>query len=952
MKKILLNAVAILGIIFLSLYLSFPILLKWGIDRQTQKAGYSFDMKGLSFQFPSIQIHKVRFTEEKTKKETEFSNFRFELNLRNLMQGEIAFSQVSVDEIKGLNAKGSFFLKSLNLAGEISCKFFHFLFRIEPSSGKFLFHTLKVADHFFKNIMVSVEKTGQLKAFSQDLNLEGSFSVHDDGVAYDLFLKSGLVNFLGRNMIQLEGKYLFQNNGIQAIIKSYLYNSAQAQIDLKVDGDFEKLSVTPTRLYLYERDFIIDPLHNLLVLKMDPWGIFGEFNFSLEKFDQLGDFISGKPEQTFLKISGLFEGEGYNIKATGNKFLIGSLFKVSDFYLSVDSKKHIELNISNKEKTNFLFKGVYDDSKIKNIYFQGNYRGTPIKANKTELDFDKVDIDLSVGQYGRFSLKHANSKTQIYSKKIPATILNNAIKNQNILFEDGVINFDAEYKAGGEGYLSIKMIGLKSSAFDRVFGKIDFDAKLASYALSSNCKMELGREGFLSAKYATPDVKHKFYDPLLSSYDVKGDLRVDGLSDFLKMHDDTLSGRLEFSLKKPSGKFSVFNVALKKGYFEHSSSGVILKNIDLEILKYASDDYMNISLKCRDDFKGIMNGSGRFSLSPSNYDMSGSGKLMLKNFKLLNNQEYQTSGSGELSIVLSPKEKKIFGNIVIEDFLGYMIPKKDFEIIDIEIANKQEKNEKIEVERNSDIGLDIHFSVPKNSFKFYGSGLESNWSGDLKMRGALNSPHIDGRLDAFNGYFMIAGKKLDFLKAYLLFENTLDPYIYVATDANASNIDAKILYHGLLSNAKLEIISIPALPQEEVISQILFSKSASQIKGPAQIIQLADVIAIFNGGASITGFLDKFRQIGIDEIGIREDVSSEVFKTSSRTDPGVFTIGKNLGERFFVRADRTAALDYGKTRGVIGVKLTPELSLEAIGEKSDQLSNYDFGVGFEWKKDF
>lgn len=949
MKKILLNAVLIFGIILTSLYLSFPMLLQWGVDKAIQFTGYSFDMKGMSLKFPSVQIHKIKLTEKKTNKETEFSNFRFDLNLNNLMQGEIAFSKVAVDEIKNLDVKGSFFLKSLKLIGDVNCESFHLCVDATSSSGKVFLHALKIADRSFSNVMIDVAKEGDLKILSRDIGLEGKLLKNDNQIFYDLFLKSRFINFLGRNMIHVQGKYLFENAGIQGILKSYFYNDMQAQIDLKLEGDLKKLSITPTKFYVYDRDFILDPSHNLIVLKSEPLGFFGGFDFVLDKFDVLGEFISGKPEKTFLKISGTFDRKDYNINIVGNKLLLGSFLKASDFNLSVDSKKQIELHVSNKEKTNFLLKGLYENSKIKNIVFQGDYAGVSIKTNRTEVDFDKIDIDLSVGKQGKFFLKSVDGKIQVTSKKIPASILNNAIKDQNILFEDGFLNFDGEYK-NGDGFLSVKMTGLKASVFEGVFGKVDFDAKLAAYALSSDFKMEWGKEGFLSAKYITPDVRNKIYDPLLSSYDVKGDLKIDGLSDFLKMHDDTLSGTLELSLKKTSEKFPAFNLILKNGYLEHAGSGIVLKNVDLKILKEQNDDGLSVTLKCDDDSKGNMNGHGHFSLTPSNDDMNGAAKLILNNFKILNNQKYQTSGNGYLDIILSPKEKKISGEVVIKDFLGYMMPKKDFEIIDIKIAKNQEKNIQVLKSEKSDVVLDIHFSIPKNSFRFYGSGLESNWAGDLKMKGTLTSPYIDGRLDAFNGYFVIAGKKLTFLKGYFLFENTLDPYIYVLTDANANNIDAKVVYQGLLSDAKLDIISIPSLPKEEAIAQILFSKSASQIKSSVQIIQLTDALAIFNGGKAITAFLDKFRQLGIDEIGIREDSSDGIFKTSPQNDQGVFSVGKNLGERFFVRADRSWSLSAdAKTRGVIGVKLTPELSLEAIGEKSDQM---DYGIGLEWKKDF
>jgi hypothetical protein len=286
-----------------------------------------------------------------------------------------------------------------------------------------------------------------------------------------------------------------------------------------------------------------------------------------------------------------------------------------------------------------------------------------------------------------------------------------------------------------------------------------------------------------------------------------------------------------------------------------------------------------------------------------------------------------------------------------------MMPKKESEIIDIKVVSNNHPQDHLEIEKktDSDIMLDIHIDVPSKSLRFYGSGLESNWDGHLHMQGPLNDPRLNGTLNASTGHFIIAGKKLTFINGYFLFENTLDPYIYVLTDANAANIDAKVIYHGPLSNATLDMISVPTLPKEEVLAQILFSKSANQIKSPSQAIQLADAIAIFNGKEMLTAFLDKVRQFGVDEIGIKEDPTNSLFtKLPSTPDPGVFSIIKNLGERLFVRGDRILSLETpdSKTRGVLGIKIIPDLSLEIIGEKQDQTPAMDYGIGLEWKKDF
>ena len=110
------------------------------------------------------------------------------------------------------------------------------------------------------------------------------------------------------------------------------------------------------------------------------------------------------------------------------------------------------------------------------------------------------------------------------------------------------------------------------------------------------------------------------------------------------------------------------------------------------------------------------------------------------------------------------------------------------------------------------------------------------------------------------------GKTLNFTKGNLSFNGDLAPELDFAAEIEASDITAQIGISGPAAAPAFAFTSRPELPQDEILSRILFQKASGNLT-TAQALQLAQVAAQFAGGGD--GVLDRMRRsLGVDSLDV------------------------------------------------------------------------------------
>jgi translocation and assembly module TamB len=156
-----------------------------------------------------------------------------------------------------------------------------------------------------------------------------------------------------------------------------------------------------------------------------------------------------------------------------------------------------------------------------------------------------------------------------------------------------------------------------------------------------------------------------------------------------------------------------------------------------------------------------------------------------------------------------------------------------------------------------------------------GMGLESEWGMDLRIRGTASDPVITGGLDLVRGTYSFAGKRFDVTRGTIRFRGgaMTDPDINIQASTTTNGITANIVITGTGQRPQISFTSTPTLPQDEVLSRLLFGTDPSNLSA-TEAIQLAAALNSLRGSGgglnplgklrSATGF-DRLRILGADQ---------------------------------------------------------------------------------------
>ncbi len=217
---------------------------------------------------------------------------------------------------------------------------------------------------------------------------------------------------------------------------------------------------------------------------------------------------------------------------------------------------------------------------------------------------------------------------------------------------------------------------------------------------------------------------------------------------------------------------------------------------------------------------------------------------------------------------------------------------------------------------SSAIRLALDVQAPNQIF-VRGRGVDAELGGTLRITGTSAAPSVSGAFKMIRGRLEILGKRLDFASGTIGFGGGLVPTLDLNATSSASAATITVTVSGPANDPEIAFSSSPALPQDEVLAQLIFNRSLSSLT-PFQIAQLADAALQLAGGRS-TSIFEKLRKgTGIDDLDVSTDSAGQAQVTA----------GKYINNRTYLQLQQGAAsgsskaiinLDVGK-----GVKLRGE----------------------------
>ncbi len=465
-------------------------------------------------------------------------------------------------------------------------------------------------------------------------------------------------------------------------------------------------------------------------------------------------------------------------------------------------------------------------------------------------------------------------------------------------------------------------------------GRLKLDGQLAGAELAAarfigDAPLQLTADG--SSLEVPPDA------PLSAQLDWSSDIATIFL--FVPQAQHQLGGNatIAVTVSGTAGKPKLNgSVNLDQGRYENLEYGTVLA--DLSLAAQISDDRVTLaSLAANDGSAGKMTGEGNLIIDPAQqfpFDIS----LAFDKFHALRRDDVSAVAAGSVKIdgnLEAPRVEARITTDTVEISLYANLPPDvaRLDIIEVKGGEIQQPPQDAEVEPAFDAALDILVDMPRRIF-VRGRGLDSEWAGRISVQGSTADPVISGEVDLVRGQLSVVGKPFELRagKVVLPKSKAGQPSLDVTAVHEGKDLEVTARMSGPLSQPELELTSSPELPRDEIISRVLFNKSAASLSG-IEAAQLALALGDLTGGSGndLLGFAR--RSVGLDVLRVE----------SAEGEAATLETGKYLTDEVYVGV-KQGTTSQSSSAGV-AVELTPNITLES--EVTGSGANKS-GVRFQW----
>ena len=336
---------------------------------------------------------------------------------------------------------------------------------------------------------------------------------------------------------------------------------------------------------------------------------------------------------------------------------------------------------------------------------------------------------------------------------------------------------------------------------------------------------------------------------------------------------------------------------------------------------------------------GSLSGRGTIDLSAErSFPMDI--RLQLRNAQLLNRDDFSGAGTGTMRIATDEYGGVVSGQLEI-DRATYRLGRAA--VADVPLLNVTERNVRV-------LGRPQLAYAPPTRWLFNldvkgerrlfvsGMGLESEWRATLKILGGATTPELNGRVELVRGDYDFAGRRFALTRGDIRFQGGYppDPLVDVAAESTNSGFTAQLAVTGTALKPAIRFSSVPQLPEDEVLSRLLFGESVTNLSAP-EAVQLAGALGSLRGTGGFNPINSVRKGLGIDRLRI---LPADI--ASGRGT--AVAAGQYIGRNVYVELATDAQ---GYTATNIEVSITRSLSI-----LSQVATLGGIGGNLRWKRDY
>lgn len=326
-------------------------------------------------------------------------------------------------------------------------------------------------------------------------------------------------------------------------------------------------------------------------------------------------------------------------------------------------------------------------------------------------------------------------------------------------------------------------------------------------------------------------------------------------------------GTLGGSLANPS---ATGRIAVDGGRFDDGATGLSLRNVALKA-DFAQNAVNVTQASGVDGHGGSVSGSGQISLLREG---ASTFRLDLKDFRLIDNDLATASATGRATIDRAADGKvRLSGTLAIDraDVAARLPTPSGVVAMDV-----VEKNRPADLPASlpppkpagEGWALDVGLKAARGVF-LRGRGLDVELSLDAHVGGSTAHPDLTGTAHVVRGDYQFAGKRFEFDTTSVVYLSTRASGVRLDLTATRDDptLTASVRIRGTAARPEISLTSTPSLPNDEVLSQVLFGRTASQLS-PLEAAQLASALSALAGGGGfdVIGNLRTFA--GLDRLAL------------------------------------------------------------------------------------
>lgn len=348
--------------------------------------------------------------------------------------------------------------------------------------------------------------------------------------------------------------------------------------------------------------------------------------------------------------------------------------------------------------------------------------------------------------------------------------------------------------------------------------------------------------------------------PMTGSFEARGEVRP--VADLFFAGERVLSGPVEargtiagtFNQPRVTGRFGIEN-----GSYVEPSIGLRLTALSMQA-QIMPDAVEIASLQARDGREGEVSGSGRIALSQTGAAVFD---LAVRRFRLLATETSTVEASGRVRLERTEgvRTARLTGALRVDRAVFAPTALASSGVVEMEVeeinrpapATGLAEPQQTRAGRASGspvppVELDVALTAPRG-LTIRGRGLNLEMSLDGRVGGTLAAPQLSGMARVYRGEFDYAGRVFVFDDSGTVTLNA-DPArirLNLVAERDVPGFVARIEVRGTAERPEIALTSVPALPQDEILAQVLFGRSRAQLT-PLEGVQLATGLASIAGG--------------------------------------------------------------------------------------------------------